>query len=349
MEAAAVAKPAVTISRVIVHDLIKAKGGPATVDLRDTELTVTPLVQSVIDTLAFEYRRRASKSHGRFVEDTTNVPVPDLIRQYVIDETLEFVPLTKSMLASLRDRAEQQSAATGGHVLIAHIVEQDGEDALLIAILTDEIGAAISKSKDMLEARYLNMKGFRYAGRVSLTGFTENAERYVSFLRGAGKEVSDYFKIFLGCDTTVVALAETKKLTSVLRTFATAQGMNETERADFLKQANDFCLTLAKSGELLEIEPFANKLWSNAPQDLISALEDPAIALSAGFVPHRQGLRDLVRFAGGRAGFWKVEFERQAILDGDVVFEPREKTLTFRNLPEDLVARLQEEEDVPHG
>jgi nucleoid-associated protein len=340
---AVAAEITISISHVIVHDLIKAKSGHATTDPRDAELEVTALVQRVIDTLVREYRRRASKSHGRFLGDTTNVPVPGLIRQYAIDKTLEFVPLTHSMLASLRDRADQQPGATGGHVLIAQVVEPDGEEGLLVAILTEEVGAAITKSKDMQEARYLNMKGFRYAGRVSLTGLAANAERYVSFLRGTGKEVSDYFKIFLGCDTTIVALAETKKLTGILRSFASEQGMDETQRAAFLKEANDVCKALAQAGELFEVEPLANKLWPKAPQELITALENPEVGLSAGFVPHLRGLRDLVKFSGGRSGVWKVEFERQAIIDGDVVFDPKEKTLTFGHLPADLLVRLQEE------
>lgn len=339
----AVAEPSVRIEQVIVHDLIKTKHGPATTDLRQTQLEVTPLVQRVIDTLALEYRRRASKSHGRFVDDPDNVPVPGWIRLYAIEKSLDFVSLTHHMLGTLRDRADQQPGATGGHVLIAHVVEPEGDEGLLIAVLTEEVGAAINEAKDMAEARYLNMKSFRYAGRVNLTGLEAGAERYVSFLRGTGKDVSDYFKLFLGCDTTIVALKETQKLTALLRSFATSKGMDDVERTAFLKDANDICVALAHSGDVFEVEHFSNRLWPGAPHELVETLEDPAIGLSAGFVPHKQGLRDLVKFSGGRRGVWKVEFERRALQEGDVVFNRELETLTFRELPADLLARLREE------
>lgn len=333
----------IDILHVVVHDLIKARSGKASVDLATSELEVSPLVKFVVDTLAKEYRTRASKSHGSFVDDPDNAPVPVHIREYAIAQTLSFLDLTHALMGTLRDRAGQQSGATGGHVLIAHVRQENHDEGLLIAILTEEVGAAITKSKGMEESRYLNMKGFRFAGRVDLTGLLANAERYVSFLRGSTKDVSDYFKLFLGCDTTIQALKETIKLNGAILAFAHEHLSNELERTTFLRDANDACLALAKAGEMFEPAPFANRLWPSKPEMLVEALESPAVGLSAGFVPHKRGLRGLVKFSGSKPGRWKVEFEREALTSGDIVYDASQSTLTIKTLPPDLLARLREE------
>jgi len=340
---AGAATRAVAIEHVIVHDLIKRKRGAAEVALREQEWPVTSLVQRVVDTLAHEYRQRASKSHGRFSNDPEFAAVPVLLRRYALDRDLSFVALTGAMMETLRARAATQSGATGGHVLFAHVHEMDRDEGLLVAVLTEEVGAAITATRELTESRYLNMKGFRYAGRVDLDGLRADAERYVSFLRGSGKEVSEYFRTFLGCDTTIAALQETTKLTEALRGFAVDQMSDEAARTSFLREATDVCAALARAGEVFEVAAFANRMWPGTPQALVSALEDPALALSAGFVPHRRGLKGLTRFSGARPGIWKIEFDRQALSDGDIVYDQVQETLTIRQLPADLLSRLKEE------
>lgn len=73
----------VGIRHFIVHDLIKLKNGPATVDLGLEELEISGVVRDVVSTLASEYRSRASKSHGRFKDDSDNAPVPVRVRSYL--------------------------------------------------------------------------------------------------------------------------------------------------------------------------------------------------------------------------------------------------------------------------
>lgn len=60
------------------------------------------------------------------------------------------------------------------------------------------------------------------------------------------------------------------------------------------------------------------------------------------FIPNRAVLNTLVRFKG-RTDHWTLEFDRRAIEDGDVRYDPEKQTLTVSNLPEELKDRLRGE------
>lgn len=42
---------------------------------------------------------------------------------------------------------------------------------------------------------------------------------------------------------------------------------------------------------------------------------------------------------------WSVEFNRQALTDGKIVYNDDKKTLTFTELPPDLIERLEHDQE----
>lgn len=128
------------INGVIVHDLLKAEGGGFSVDEREDLLPVTKTVQRLVDQLVSEYAKRTGKSHGRFEDDVDNYPVQRFIQEYHVDRSKTFLELTQAMMKTLCAKVAK-TAATGGHVFIAHTT-RDTSNYLLVAILTDELGAA---------------------------------------------------------------------------------------------------------------------------------------------------------------------------------------------------------------
>ena len=80
----------------------------------------------------------------------------------------------------------------------------------MVAIINDKLGAALTKDLDIADIKHLDLDGFRFAGRVNITAWLEDADRYIGFLKGKG-DVAEYFKEFLGCDTTIQDKEDTKK------------------------------------------------------------------------------------------------------------------------------------------
>lgn len=327
------------IKKVVVHDLIK-NDGVLSIDDRKDLLPVTSTVQRLVDQLVHIYGKRPGKSFGHFESDEENYPVQKYVREYYVDNSKTFLELTVAMMKTLCAKAAK-TAATGGHVFIAHTT-RDASDYLIVAILTDEIGAALTEGKDLEDSVYLDIKGFRLAGKVDMTSWSSGSERYLSFLKGREQaKVSDYFKAFLGCDNSVAAAAETATLIKGLESFTEQLGMDEIAKEEFLSRAHTICAKFAKEDEPFDTQVFSNELWPTSPDLLVAALSNPELKLSEGFIPDRRVLRKLVKFSG-KTKSWKFECDRIALNEKQVLFNADE-TLTITNLPEDLKARLRNE------
>ena len=333
------------VKHAIVHTMVR-HGGKGRIDARDSELPITELAQRLVDTLHLEYRRRHAKSHGKFNGNEETAPSQKHARAYLLESSGNFYDFSVRMANLLCDKA-QGRAATGGHVFIAHL-EGDGRELLLIAIVTDEQAIALSEKKDLATSEHLNLKGFRFAGRIDVTAWRDNTERYVSFLKGT-KDVSDYFKAFLGCDTAIPNLADTQHLTKVVREFAYAaevdgEPLTEVERDEFLWRVDAHCRRMAEESAPLNIGEFANEMWPKNPDALISAIVETDHPVSDGFVPNKRGLQGLVNFRG-RAKHWELKFDRRALTERDVDYCDKDQTIILRGLPADLIARLKQEEE----
>jgi nucleoid-associated protein len=334
------AAPINDILNVVIHDLNRGESG-FEIDPGDSALIVTHTMQRLVDQLSLLYGKRTGKSHGRFEADIVNFPVQVHLRDYYINNSVNFYDATLNMMRVLRSCA-QGTASTGGHIFIAHI-QRDSRDYMLVAMLNDELGAAITGDKDVEDSVYLDVKGFRLAGRVDLSQWAVGGDKYLSFLKGKGQDrVSDYFKQFLGCDSTIAAIIETQNLIAALESFAASSEMDEVTKDDFLRSAYTICKRYADNDIPFEVEVFSNELWPHAPEVLAESLVEADLNISDGFVPDKRPLKKLVKFFG-KTPNWKIEFDRKAISHGQIVFDAGAGTLTISDLPSDLLSRLTEE------
>lgn len=334
-----------TIINVAVHDLRKTEEGFDIV-LGRAELPVNDTTQRVVDDLHDLYSRRASKSHGRFSDNDDDYPTQGHLRAYVEGQPGDFAELTARLMATLQVQARRRANAAGGHVFFAHF-EREGRQFLLVSIVNDKLGAALTHELDVRAVQHLDMEGFRFAGRINMSGWANGDARYIGFLRGKG-DVSDYFKEFLGCDTTVLERQDTANLVAVLKQFAEDEGMDGPAKDDFLGRAKTICERSAKNKEELEFTALANELMSADPARLLDVLSDPDRALNDRFVPNRRALGALVKFKA-KTQLWSVEFEREALTGGDIQYDPNDDSLIIRRLPAELSAQLRAETTVDGG
>lgn len=328
------------VVQVAVHDLKKEADDFKTV-AGNAGLKVSATVERVVSDLHAMYASRASKSHGAFDPDAANYPAQTFLGAYRSGGFKDFATLTAKLMTTLAAEAKKKPGATGGHVLFAHI-EKDGQVFLLVAIINDKLGAALTKNYDIASVEHLDLDGFRFAGRINITAWTAAAERYIGFLKGKG-DVADYFKAFLGCSTPVQDLEDTRALVRALKDFAEpAKGFVPDGEA-FLRKAFEIFQRHARDNEPIDFEALANELMPSDPKPLSKALGDPEAALGDGFVPKKRGYWPLTKFAA-RTPLWSMEFDRRALADGKVVYNGDKKTLTFTELPPELVSRLEGEE-----
>ena len=328
-----------TIKNVAIHDLIRTDDG-FSIALGKKEQPITSTMQRVIDDLYSLYSGRSSKSHGVFSAVEAYQTTQNNLTEYVKGGLKEFDLLTQKMMETLSTHAKAKAAAAGGHVFFA-LFERNAQQILVVAIITDKLGAALTKDFSVADVKHLDVDGFRFAGRINITGWLNGEERYIGFLKGKGN-VSEYFQLFLGCESTVRDRKDTSDLVKALKSFAETQKMDGADKDEFLAKAKSICEKAAKDNEPIEFEALANELMPKSPQALLNTLNDPDLKLNDGFVPNRNALASLVKFRA-RTKLWAVEFEREAISGGKIVFDPKANTLTFKDLPADLTSELTTE------
>ncbi|HEY9100683.1 nucleoid-associated protein, partial [Chitinimonas sp.] len=142
------------ISDLIVHKLIKDQHGPATVELRAGTLPITASAQRLVDHLCTYYAEKLGKGYGRFEGDEDNFPMARFVRQYVVEQSIDFITFAQLMMQHLQMRADQEQLASGGYLLIAR-VHNGAADSIVVALITETVGSAITGELDIVDNPHL--------------------------------------------------------------------------------------------------------------------------------------------------------------------------------------------------
>ncbi len=326
------------IKKVAIHKLARI-GDVYNITLGNSDVSVTSTVQRIVDEMHTIYARRSSKSYGKFEEDETEYPTVGRIRKYIEDDA-DFAALSAGMMETLRLRAQAKPASTGGHVFFTHF-ERDEHQFLLVALVTDKLGAALTGAGDITDITHLDIDGFRFAGRINITGWIKGESRYIGFLRGKG-DVAEYFREFLACNNTLQAKTETRELVEALKRFSEVQQHTVVEREEFLQKAFDICEREVRANKPVNFTSLANELTPDNPDVLSEFLGDPELQLSDGFIADRRSLRSFVNLKK-KTKDWQVEFDRKSIHNNKVRYDANNRTLTLYDVPDDFHNELKEE------
>lgn len=325
------------VVQVAIHVLRRKGPNEFEFILGKDHLNLSPTVIRVVEELHGLYSSKASKAYGAFAEDAVNYPAQTFIGDFEKGGYRDFATLTKNLMGSLTVQAQTRSAAGGGNVLFAHFVK-DAQVYLMVAVVTEKLGALLTSDLDVKDVTHLDFEGFRFAGRVNVTSWLNGGDRYIGFLKGKGN-VAEYFKEFLGCTTTRQDKTDTTRLIEALEEFSEPAKGHVSDRAEFLQRAFAICQRYAREDMSLDFETFANELFPAQPEVLTKALADPNRALGDGFKPNQRALSALVRYRAATP-YWSLDLDRRAIAEGKASYDPERRTLTLRELPEALIAKL---------
>lgn len=332
-----------TTSSAIAHKIVKSQHAEGTLQLRKTVLPPSDSLERLVTEIHLAYQKRSGKSHGSFEADEQNYPTAANLRKHFQDEEIDFVATSHALMQTLLTKANEASSnlATGGSVLMAHVTNGPSH-WFIVTILTDKVSAAIDDNLNLVDSVHLDLSSMRFAGRVDITRWMNNEDRYVSFLQGASRDVSDYFQRFMGCTRPQAIRAETNRLVDVVRCAINGLEATEDQREAVRLRVYKYLDECSKNGEPLSINSLCNRAWPDNPEALRHPLTDSDTGISDGFVPHKGSLRGLVRFEG-KGPHWHVKFDREAVTQGNVALSAHTNELTIKNVPDDVVARFQRE------
>ncbi|WP_084679893.1 nucleoid-associated protein [Curvibacter lanceolatus] len=327
----------------VVHKLEKAAGAPARIVEARASLDIQdePL-QTLVNQVHAVYGSREAKSYGKFDPELSPVSAELHLKSLRDNENADFLEISKQLMRVLKDKSDGENFATGGHVLIADSSAANVRWAVVV-ILNNKAGTTINEDLKVIQSPYLDVDGIRFAGRVNLTTWGEgNTERYISFLKGKKNEVSQYFQKFLGCSTVQEDLNDTRNLVKAVKEFSAKQGLPKAEHENLLREVYKFAEDKATAKQPLDLSELANRVWPREPAELKNSFAQADPPIADGFIPRKRGLDGLTRFSA-KASNWKLEFDREAIQDHTIRFNPDDETLIIQNLPPEVLANLRAE------
>lgn len=333
-----------TIDAVIIHKLVKERQGKATVVTRSELLPLTDPVTKLVDDIHCLYADKTGKGYGRFESDETNYPSARILRDAFCDKTKTFLQASQELMTVLCAKASQAPLATGGYVLMAEVSNAANHRWFIAAMLTNIRGSAINdESLEVIDSVHIDLHNLRVAGRVSITDWQSSAPdiRYIGFLKQRG-EVSDYFKLFLGCNELIASVEETKKLVAVLKGFARDSDLDRAGQESLLKAAYDYCSECQKNDKPLSLDSLSNAVYPEDPKRLQKALTAADVQINDGFVPDGRIIKAFVKIKA-KTKYWSVELDRQALVGGQARYDAAKRTLTLTDLPTELEAELSNE------
>ena len=321
------------IKHIIYHILNKEAQGSPSIDPSPTEIVPTNVHLNFLNKLVEAYSGKAGKGFGKFDADEDSYPMPRIVREYL--ENQDFYSATKRMMNTLFDRIQKQLLATGGKVFIIHF-EENRSEYLLIAMLSEKTAFSTTDWQSE-EEEVLALEHLKYAGRINLTAWQAGEQRYISFLKGQG-DIAQYFKSFLGCNDVLIAQQETKKLIEQLEEFATEQELDIEQKTAFFERSQEYLYEISNNEEPFSAETFANRVWSENPQELKDKLADAENGIADGFIPDKRSIKKLSTFTG-KTKHWRLSFDRTAVSSGDI--ELNNGKIIINNPPEGLLGAFE--------
>jgi len=223
----------------VIHALFKELNGPVKERYREKLIPPTEEESGFVQKVTKLFRKHQSgRIYGSFEADTTAYPFSRLLSECTANGG-NFLSFSKAAGALLVSRMKDIPAATGGYFFAARFTEGD-EDLLLVLMLHQERGHAIDDATLTLKRSLnLQMEHLDLAARISISGWQAGRPEPVSLVRGR-KEVSDYFKNFIGLHEPRTNTEGTQKLKNFIEQWMDANKYSYSEKENVRERVLDY-------------------------------------------------------------------------------------------------------------
>lgn len=219
----------------VIHALFKEPNGPASERYREKLIPPTDEEAGFVKTVTKLFRKHQSgRIYGSFEPDKNAYPFSRLLSDCIGDGG-DFLSFSKSAGALLVSRMKTIPAATGGYFFAARFSQED-EDVLLILMLHQEQGHAIDDvTLSLKPSLNLQMEHLDLAARISISNWQAGKPEPVSLVRGR-KEVSDYFKSFIGLHEPRTNTEGTQKLKNFIEHWMEVNNYSRSQKEEVREQ-----------------------------------------------------------------------------------------------------------------
>jgi nucleoid-associated protein len=297
-----------------------------------------------LDELAYELKshfiRKNAKSYGRFSSETIEFPFSSWLQEYR-QERLGFASFTQKALHHFKTELEKNESVLDAYVFF--IVEKiEAGEFLYVFAVEPMSGLYFDADITLSDSHYLDTSGFALAAKINLIDWDQGESlTYVELLRARGeKELSDAFTNLIGFSDKHDIKSDTVDFLQTVEHFS--QTLDDTIAKITRTKVVDYCLEQKKAGKPVVIRELSQSLSQDIkhyePDHFTQFVESKKAELKSEFIPDASQLRNYIRISG-RNDSLSMSFASEC-LGNDIVYDKNSDSLTIKNIPPALKARL---------
>lgn len=328
------------IRHAVVHLIDKKPdGSPAVLHVTNRELSASDAVENLLADLNDSYNAKQGKAWGFFHAESGAHPLSGWLKGY-LDEKRTFLDFSREAVEHLTRLMEESNLAVGGHVLFAHY-QQGMTDYLTVALLHHSDGVAVNVDLDVTPSRHLDLSQLHLAARINMSEWRNNtaSRQYISFIKGKGRRVSDYFRDFIGCQEGVDGPGETRTLLKAFTDFVEGEDLPEDAAREKTNTLVEYAAAQIRIGEPVTLEELSGLLDEDRPKAFYDHIRNKDYGLSPEIPADKRTLNQFRRFTGRMEGM-SISFEAH-LLGDKVEFDQEAGTLTIKGIPTQLADQLK--------
>lgn len=297
-----------------------------------------------LDELAYELKthfiRKSAKSYGRFSSETVDFPFSSWLQEYR-QERLGFASFSQKALNHFKHELEKSEQLVDAYLFFALEKIEAGE-ILYVYLLENLSGLYLDTDLAINDSLYLDSAGFSLAAKINLQEWDEgDSTTYLALLRARGeKDLTDAFTNLLGFSDKHDIKSDTVDFLQAVESFS--QTLDEATAKITRNKVVDYCLEQKKAGRPVVISELSNNLSqeikSYEPEHFSRHIETRQTEAKSEFIPDAAQLRNYIRISG-RNDSLSMSFASEC-LGNDIVYDANSDSLTIKNIPPALKARL---------
>jgi nucleoid-associated protein len=340
------------ISNIALHYLSKQEEtGEVTLRLGPELIEVGQKIQSFVDSLHGIYNAKGSKAYGSFSDmpaEGETARFVDVMESYLGDSQ-SFYEFSTQAANLLKNELGKYDLGEMGYLVVCHY-EYLGGRYLLVAVIPISQHYSVDGELNISAAQHLDTNKLQLAARIDLFDYKENAQsnRYVSFIKGrAGRQVSDFFLDFLGCEEGLNCKEQTQTLVQAVEDYVQVNQLDPQEKQSTRKELLSYCKEQKASAQDVSLQELGKVIspTDDNSKDFYSFCQEQAYPIEESF-PHDQTVVNKITKYSGYGNGISLSFERSHF-GGDVVYNAANESITIYkvppNLKDQLLALLQNE------
>jgi len=328
------------LHEIILHKLKKEQNGIASLELRKKPYVVTNTENEFISESKEVYYHNSNPNFGIFEANAVSYPYQTLVTEYLAKKT-DFLQFTTKAMNHFLTVIKNEQQATGGNVVFAHYTVNK-EEFILVMMLNSKKKFNINEELGLYDVQVLDIEKLDLANTLNITKWKNGEDTYLSFARGR-KEISKYFRHFIGCTDQTSAKESSKSLKGALLDYIGDLDLDNAGKEDLRNRVFNYCVDKIKKKEDISLSHISSLIDEENPESFRKFAASEKYGVSSLVKGHRQTLKSL-KFYVYRSKKLTLEFDSE-LMNESIFYNEKKNELTIKQIPDALKKQLTKTDD----